>query len=254
MSAAMQNQSTLKPGRPVPKLTYDEMHFAMLTGLATNSGRMSFDDVDTTSGPGLVLVASDIAPPNRATAFAILDSFTHEPRKGGAALFRVFVIAQKVLADDRTYEWLRARKREDRDSYPPLIEAIATLPISFANRNIDQQFLRPLLAEQYKRRPAQEFADVFKTRFTSKGHPKAGTLDFTLDFPSSWRWKEGDRPHVVQNFLASGRPGAATELITVIDLAEDPDFAALPPDTKLDLTKDDVATMLRKARPSSTCK
>lgn len=113
-----------------------------------------------------------------------------------------------------------------------------------ANGNIDQQFLRPILAAQYKGRPAQEFSDGFKTRFTSKNHPKAGTLDFTLDIPSSWRWKEGDRPHIVQNFIASGRPGAASELITVINLADNPDFAALPPDTKLDLTKDDVAGML----------
>lgn len=116
--------------------------------------------------------------------------------------------------------------------------------IERANGNIEQQFLRPLLAAQYQGRPAQEFADGFRTRFTSKGHPKAGTLDFTIDLPSSWRWKEGDRPHVVQNFIASGRPAAGTELITVIDLNEEPEFAALPPGTKLDLTKDDVAGML----------
>ncbi len=40
-------------------------------------------------------------------------------------------------------------------------------------------------------------------QFRSAGHPKAEGLDLTIGYPRSWQRKEGGRPHVLQNFIAS---------------------------------------------------
>lgn len=137
----------LRWGKPIPALTFDEMYFAMICGTAAPHGRMPFNQVDISSGPGRVLVASDDGLLGRAATFAILDSLNHDPDKAGAALYRYMMIAIWVLADDRTDAWLRVRRDEGKDVYPALIEAIATIPTKFGNRrpSVDRV---PRLAER----------------------------------------------------------------------------------------------------------
>ena len=43
--------------------------------------------------------------------------------------------------------------------------------------------------------------------YSTKGNPKAGGLHITLRYPSSWRTKEGNRPHIVQKFVSAAGSG-----------------------------------------------
>ena len=45
-------------------------------------------------------------------------------------------------------------------------------------------------------------------RFSSQGHAKSPGLIFTIRYPRSWRAKEGERPHVVHNFLSNDGSGS----------------------------------------------
>lgn len=49
--------------------------------------------------------------------------------------------------------------------------------------------------------------------FSSRGHEKARGLDVTLRYPRSWRAEEGDRPHVVQNFVATNGTGSNCNIL-----------------------------------------
>ena len=50
-------------------------------------------------------------------------------------------------------------------------------------------------------------------RFDSRGHAKAQGLNFTIRYPRSWTIKEGERPHVVQNFVSTDGSGANCNII-----------------------------------------
>jgi hypothetical protein len=52
--------------------------------------------------------------------------------------------------------------------------------------------------------------------FSATNHPKAGGLDFSVSYPSSWTAREGKRPHIVQMFVAPDPSEFFT--ITVLDL------------------------------------
>jgi hypothetical protein len=41
-------------------------------------------------------------------------------------------------------------------------------------------------------------------RFNSAGHRKANGLEISLAYPRTWRAGEGERPHIVQTFVATG--------------------------------------------------
>src|SRR4051812_38034657 len=47
-------------------------------------------------------------------------------------------------------------------------------------------------------------AELLTQRFTTAGHPKADGLTITLRYPETWEAEEGERPHVVQKFVARG--------------------------------------------------
>ena len=51
--------------------------------------------------------------------------------------------------------------------------------------------------------------------FNSKGHSKAGGVEVSFRYPSSWRIAEGDRPHVVQKVSARDGSGASCMLMIV---------------------------------------
>jgi hypothetical protein len=50
-------------------------------------------------------------------------------------------------------------------------------------------------------------------RFSAQGHPKSLGLDFTLQYPGSWRGAEGDAPDVVQKFLAANGTGSNCNVV-----------------------------------------
>ncbi|MBY5453910.1 hypothetical protein HFO91_30495 [Rhizobium leguminosarum] len=60
---------------------------------------------------------------------------------------------------------------------------------------------------QYAGRPAREMNDRKVVRFSSSNHPKAAGVDVALSAPASWLQSEGDRPHVVQQWLSQNGSG-----------------------------------------------
>lgn len=58
-----------------------------------------------------------------------------------------------------------------------------------------------------------EFQARQTVQFSSRGHEKARGLNVTLRYPRSWRAEEGDRPHVLQNFLATNGSGSNCNIL-----------------------------------------
>lgn len=62
--------------------------------------------------------------------------------------------------------------------------------------------------------PAREFLEGNRTTFSTKGHPKAKGVNFTIVYPKSWAAEEGERPNVVQKFVSEG--GHGREMATIL--------------------------------------
>ena len=70
----------------------------------------------------------------------------------------------------------------------------------------------------------REFIDGHRYTFSTKDHPKAKGVHFTIALPNSWAAAEGDRPNIVQKFVSEGGRGFESVMITTKDLP-------LPPGT-----------------------
>ena len=51
----------------------------------------------------------------------------------------------------------------------------------------------------------REFLDGHRYTFSTKDHPKAKGVNFTIALPNSWAAAEGNRPNIVQKFTSEGR-------------------------------------------------
>lgn len=51
--------------------------------------------------------------------------------------------------------------------------------------------------------PAQQFL-AGKTKFSTAGHPKSKGISMTIEYPTTWTAKEGERPNIVQKFTSPG--------------------------------------------------
>lgn len=60
---------------------------------------------------------------------------------------------------------------------------------------------------QYAGRPAREMNDRKTVRFSSSNHAKSAGLEVALSAPASWLQSEGERPHVVQQWLSQNGSG-----------------------------------------------
>jgi len=72
--------------------------------------------------------------------------------------------------------------------------------------------------------PAREYLNGHRTTFSTKDHPKAKGVHFTIDYPSTWAAAEGKRPNIVQKFVSEGGRGLESVMIITKDLP-------LPPGT-----------------------
>ncbi len=63
--------------------------------------------------------------------------------------------------------------------------------------------------------PATEFTSGGKSRFSTKGNPKAKGLTVSLEHPKSWRAMDGDRPNIVQKFVSDSGRGLEFATISV---------------------------------------
>lgn len=86
--------------------------------------------------------------------------------------------------------------------------------------------LQPSLLLAQSAEPAREFLDGSRTTFSTKGHPKAKGVNFTIAYPNSWVAAEGERPNIVQKFVSEG--GRGLEMAMIITKA-----LPLPPGTVL---------------------
>lgn len=70
----------------------------------------------------------------------------------------------------------------------------------------------------------REFLIGQRTTFSTKDHPKAKGVNFTISYPNSWAALEGIRPNIVQKFVSNSGKGLASAMILTKDLQ-------LPPGT-----------------------
>lgn len=64
----------------------------------------------------------------------------------------------------------------------------------------------------------REFVEGHRTTFSTKGHPKANGVNFTIAYPNGWKSAEGERPNIVQKFVSEGGRGLETMMIIAIEL------------------------------------
>lgn len=86
--------------------------------------------------------------------------------------------------------------------------------------------LQPAFLLAQPSEPAREFLDGNRITFSTKGHPKAKGVNFTIAYPNSWAAAAGERPNIVQKFVSEGGRGLEMVMIVTKDLA-------LPPGTVL---------------------
>ncbi len=59
----------------------------------------------------------------------------------------------------------------------------------------------------YAPHPIEELVDGYAVSFNTASHPKAAGLNVTLSAPASWQQLEGDKPHIVQQWLSQNGSG-----------------------------------------------
>ncbi|MDD5327841.1 MAG: hypothetical protein PHY02_08520 [Phycisphaerae bacterium] len=71
----------------------------------------------------------------------------------------------------------------------------------------------------------QEFLSGQKTKYSTKGHPKANGLNISIEYPSNWKSSEGERPHIIQKFTSDASDGLVR--MCIIAIKEQPSFMKL---------------------------
>lgn len=92
-----------------------------------------------------------------------------------------------------------------------------------ASGNLESPVLETLLMfhPKYIESPRLLFTDDYTKEFRSKGMKKAKGVDLAIEYPSSWKAKEGRRPNVVQNFISDNGYGLDMALIIIKSFPEE---------------------------------
>ena len=95
-----------------------------------------------------------------------------------------------------------------------------------AKGRIESPVLETLLIydPQFQAKPVAEFARGFTQTYRTKGHPKAKGVDFQIQYPRSWRAKEGQRPNVIQLISSENGRGLENIVLMVRDLGLPPGY------------------------------
>ena len=67
--------------------------------------------------------------------------------------------------------------------------------------------------------PGREFLDGHRATFSTKGHPKAKGVVFTIAYPNSWAAAEGEHPDIVQKFVSEQGHGLEMAVIITKQIA-----------------------------------
>ena len=103
-----------------------------------------------------------------------------------------------------------------------------------AKGDIESPVLETLLIFKpgYEEHPEQEFLDGYRYTYRNDGTGKSKGVEFSIKAPKTWTAKEGNRPNVVQKFIA---PSGAMLMIIVKDLPLEPNEQ---------VTQSDISDML----------
>lgn len=106
-----------------------------------------------------------------------------------------------------------------------------------AKGNIDSPILETLLLFKsgYENNPEREFLDGYKYKYTTNGSGKAKGVAFSIESPTTWKAKDGNRPNIVQKFVSENGKGLELLLILIKEMP-------LQPGEKI--TENDVSDML----------
>jgi hypothetical protein len=84
------------------------------------------------------------------------------------------------------------------------------------NGDIPEPILETLLIynPKYLKQPALEFLEGFRQVFSTKDHPKSKGVNFQIEYPFSWKAREGVRPNIIT--LITGENGRGFENISLL--------------------------------------
>lgn len=138
----------------------------------------------------------------------------------------------EVLTEQRPYEW-EELKRVTSDRLKPIlhynIDASYDQALQFLTEvrhrtrgNMPAPVLETLLMfhPDYITRPEREMLDGFTKTYWSDGSGKAKGLEISIEYPASWKSKEGRRPNVIQVFTSENGRGTASVNIVVRRIPE----------------------------------
>jgi hypothetical protein len=86
--------------------------------------------------------------------------------------------------------------------------------------NIESPVLETLLTNHpfFQKNPGEEFVRGFVKTFRTGSHPKTKGVDFQIQYPMSWRAKEGQRSNVIQIITSENGRGRDSIVLTVKDI------------------------------------
>jgi len=123
----------------------------------------------------------------------------------------------EVLSKDQAISFLEiVRRRAKGEIHSPVFETLLSCHPTFIEH------------------PEQELLKEYINIYRSKGHPKAEGLDVQIEYPKSWKQREGKRPHIVQFFRNQYGHGSV-----MMSLIVNP----LPDDIAKELTDNDIKTL-----------
>jgi hypothetical protein len=70
----------------------------------------------------------------------------------------------------------------------------------------------------FQNNPAKEVLSGFSSTYRTQKHPKAKGVDFQIQYPRSWRAKEGQRPNVIQLITSENGRGFENIVLLVKDI------------------------------------
>jgi hypothetical protein len=86
-----------------------------------------------------------------------------------------------------------------------------------AEGDIESPVIEYMLSVKYLSYPVGEFLEGYRQTFNSDGHKKAQGLKVVLQLPTSWKAKEGNRPHIVQKWVSANGTGLEMMLLDIRD-------------------------------------
>jgi S1-C subfamily serine protease len=118
---------------------------------------------------------------------------------------------------DALYKTIDAQKFELAEA-----EAFVAELRGRAKGKLPEEFRRTLLANnpRFKQDPGLELSEGWRRTFRTKGHPKAGSVDVSIDVPESWYERDGRQSDIVKVFRSGNGHGDLLLMISVVPFTD----------------------------------